>query len=146
MSKLNKLSFKTVERKSISKGPVQKRRNKLTAAIEEQRLVLAAKLRGQDYTVDQRIYTTDQQGEPVAKTRQRRIRPWFFAQDNGWYVRCRYGTRRLLADGKNNAVFVKKLDEVGEVLDTFKEATQEGELDAAIAKATERKAKAKATQ
>ena len=146
MSKLSKLSFKTVERESTSNGPVQKRRIKLTAAIEEQRLVLAARFKGQHYTVEQRTYTSNQHGEPVAQIRERRVRPWFFAQDNGWYVRCRYGMRRMMIDGKNNAVFVKELDEVGGVLDTFKAATQAGELDAAIAKATERKAKVNTTQ
>ena len=46
----------------------------------------------------------------------RRVRPWFFEQDGGWYVQCRYGARVIAADGTNNAVFVKSLAEVGCVL------------------------------
>ena len=42
----------------------------------------------------------------------RRIRPWFFEQDGGWYVQCRYGARVIAADGTNNAVFVKSLADV----------------------------------
>ena len=64
------------------------------------------------------------------------------ALGGAWYVQCRYGARVLFIDGKNNAVFVKKLEEVAGVLDAFKAAAQAGELDAAIAKATERKTKA----
>ena len=142
MTQLTKLTFKTVERVGAAKDPIQDRRNKIVAAIEEQQLVLAACLKGQDYAVEQKTFTKNEQGERIPQIRQRAVRPWFFEQDTGWYVQCRYGARVLLIDGKNNAVFVKKLDEVGSVMDAFKSAAQAGELDAAIAKATERKPKA----
>ena len=67
------------------------------------------------------------------------MRPWFFAQDGGWYVQCRYGARVIAADGTNNAVFVKTLRDVGPVLDVFLAAASAGELDTAIAKTAERK-------
>lgn len=142
MTQLTKLSFKTVERAGMSKDPIQERRNKITNAIDEQRFVLAARLKGQDHTVEQKTFTKNEQGERIPQLKQRKIRPWFFEQDSGWYVQCRYGARVLLVDGKNNAVFVKKLDEISGVLEAFKAAAQVGELDAAIARATERKAKA----
>ena len=142
MTQLTKLSFKTIERADTSKDPTQERRIKITAAIDEQQLVLAARLKGQDHTVEQKTFTKNEQGERIPQIKQRKIRPWIFEQDSGWYVQCRYGARVLLVDGKNNAVFVKKLEEISGVLDAFKAAAQVGELDAAIAKATERKAKA----
>ena len=142
MTQLTKLTFKTVERAGSAKDPVQDRRSKIIAAIEEQLLVLAARLKGQDYAIEQKAFTKNEQGERIPQIRQRKIRPWFFEQDAGWYVQCRYGARVLLVDGKNNAVFVKKLDDIGSVLDAFKSAAQVGELDAAIAKAAERKTKA----
>lgn len=139
MTQLSKLSFKSVERVGAAKDPVQERRTKLVAAVDEQKLVLAAKLKGTDYVVEQKTYTTNEAGERVQQTRQRTIRAWFFEQDGGWYVQCRYGARVLLVDGKNNAAFVSKLEQVGAVLDAFRAAAQEGELDAAIARAAERK-------
>jgi len=142
MTQLTKLTFKTVERVGSAKDPIQARRTKIIAAIAEQQQVLAARLKGQDHTVERKTFTNNEQGERIPQIRQRKIRPWFFAQDAGVYVQCRYGARVLLVDGKNNAVFVKKLDEVGGVLDAFKGAAQLGELDAAIAKAAERKTKA----
>ena len=69
----------------------------------------------------------------------RRIRPWFFEQDGGWYVQCRYGARVITADGTNNAVFVKLLTDVATVLDVFLNAATAGELDAAITKVAERR-------
>jgi hypothetical protein len=58
----------------------------------------------------------------------RHVRSWFFAQDNGWYVQCRYGARVIAVDGSNNAVFVKSLKEVGAVLEAFTAAVGAGVL------------------
>ena len=82
-------------------------------------------------------------GERVLVKTHRRVRPWFFEQDGGWYVQCRYGARVIAADGINNAVFVKTLKEVGPVLDVFLSAAAAGELDGAIAKTAERQPRLK---
>ena len=39
----------------------------------------------------------------------------------------------MFLNGKNNAVWVEKLDEVAAVLETFKQAALDGELDRAVA-------------
>jgi hypothetical protein len=83
------------------------------------------------------------QGERVVVKAHHRVRPWFFAQDGGWYVQCRYGARVIAADGTNNAVFVTTLKDVGAVLDVFLTAANSGELDSAIAQAAERKPRIK---
>ena len=82
-------------------------------------------------------------GERVIVKTNRRVRPWFFEQDGGWYVQCRYGARVIAADGTNNAVFVKTLKDVGAVLDVFLDSAKSGELDGAIAKTAERKPRIK---
>lgn len=146
MTHLSKLSFKHLERAGAQKDPRLERRNKVTAAVDEQKLVLATALKGDAYTVTRDKWMTNDQGERVLTKAERRVRAWFFEQDGGWYVQCRYGARVLLVDGSNNAVFVKTLKDVGAVLDAFRAAAQAGELDAAIIKATERKAKTKTAQ
>ncbi len=70
---------------------------------------------------------------------QRRVKPWFFEQDGGWYVQCRYGARVMSADGKNNAVFAKSLKDIAPVIDVFIAATKAGELDSVIAATADRK-------
>ena len=85
----------------------------------------------------------NEHGERVSVQTHRRVRPWFFEQDGGWYVQCRYGARVIAADGTNNAVFVKTLKEVEPVLDAFIAAASSGELDGAIAKATHREPRLK---
>ncbi|MBF9045916.1 hypothetical protein LSUCC0031_02190 [Rhodobacterales bacterium LSUCC0031] len=87
----------------------------------------------------------NEHGERVLVKTQRRVRAWFFAQDGGWYVQCRYGARVIAADGRNNAVFVRSLKDVALVLDAFIAAAKAGELDPVIAAAALREPRAKPT-
>lgn len=135
MSYLAKLNLKTVQR-NVQKDPVVARREKLMAAVDEQQNVLAAALASADYTVEVKRWRENEQGERVLVAAQKRVRHWFFAQDGGYYVQCRYGSRILNINGKSNAVFVDTLQDVGAVLEAFKNAAETGELDKAIALAS----------
>jgi hypothetical protein len=137
MNNIDKLIFKTV-RKHSQRDPVIVRRDKLIAGLKEQKLVYAAALRSEDHHVEKHRWQITPEGARVSVKRQLRIRPWFFQQDDGWYVQCRYGARVIAADGVNNAVFVKIFKEVVAVLDVFLAAAAAGELDAAINKAAKR--------
>ena len=132
MSALAKLNLKTVQR-TVKQDPVIARREKLVAAIEEQGRVLAAVLAGEEYTVKTMRWQTNEAGERVRVEHAKLVRAWFFEQDNGYYVQCRYGSRVLSINGKSNAVFVDKLDDVAGVLDAFEQAAKTGELDSAVA-------------
>lgn len=135
MSHLAKLNLKSVQR-NVHKDPVIARREKLTAAIEEQFRVLSAALKGEEYTVKTKRWQQNDAGERVRVEHDKRVRPWFFEQDNGFYVQCRYGSRILNINGKSNAVFVDKLEDVAAVLEAFKLAAESGELDKAVMLAT----------
>jgi hypothetical protein len=138
MTHLTKLTFKTVDRSS-TRDPIIARRDKLVAGLKEQKLVHAATLKKQDHLVERDKWMTNDTGERVLVKTHRRIRPWFFEQDGGWYVQCRYGARAITADGTNNAVFVKSLADVLGVLDALLNAAAAGELDRAITQVAERK-------
>ena len=142
MTHLAKLTFKTVDC-STKRDPIIARRDKLIAGLKEQKLVHAAATKKQDHRVERHKWMTNDMGERVMVKTHRRIRPWFFEQDSGWYVQCRYGARVIAADGTNNAVFVKSLDEVAAVLDAFLNAAAAGELDGAITKVAERQPRIK---
>ena len=142
MNALAKLNFKTVT-KTNTRDPVIARREKLITALKEQKLVYAAALEGKDHRIERHKWMNNEVGERVVVKTHRRVRPWFFEQDGGWYVQCRYGARVIAADGTNNAVFVKTLKEVEPVLDAFIAAASSGELDTAIAKATQREPRLK---
>lgn len=139
MSQLAKLNLKTVHR-NIEKDPVVARREKLMAALAEQMNVHAAMLKGEDYFVPVKRWQEGEDGVRERVEGKKQIRAWFFEQDNGWYVQCRYGSRILNINGKSNAVFVDRLEEVAGVIEAFKLAAEEGELDKAISLATKAKA------
>jgi RecG-like helicase len=132
MSALAKLNLKTIHR-VVNKDPITMRRDKLVAGIDEQQRVLEAALRDEAYTVATTRKTKNDVGDVVKEQGERRVRAWFFEQDAGFYVQCRYGARILFLNGKNNAVWVEKLDEVAGVLEAFKQAALTGELDRAVA-------------
>ena len=103
MTHLTKLTFKTVDR-SAKRDPITARRDKFVAGLKEQKLVHAATLKKEEHLVERDKWMTNDTGERVLVKTHRRIRPWFFEQDGGWYVQCRYGARVIAADGTNNAV------------------------------------------
>ena len=137
MSVLAKLNLKTVQR-TVNKDPVTARRDKLVVGIEEQLQMAAAALRGERFSVSVTRKVTNDAGERVEQTAEKRARAWYFEQDRGWYVQCRYGARILFLNGKNNAVWVAELKEVADVLAAFKAAALAGELDKAVAVAMAR--------
>lgn len=140
MSHLAKLNVKTVNR-SAQKDPIVKRREKLSAAIEEQLQVQAAAEKGEQYAVASKRWQKNDAGERVLVEHQKRVRAWFFEQDGGWYVQCKYGSRVVQLGDKGNAVFVKDLAAVKTVLEAFYAACAAGEFDAALSELAVRKRK-----
>lgn len=140
MSHLSKLTIKSVSRQDTL-NPVEARRNKLLAAIEEQLKAAEATLLGKQHTVTVSRWSKNEQGERVQVQHQRVTRAWFFAQDGGHYVQCKYGARPLPLSKDGNAVFVKQLIDVPSVLQAFYAAAAAGEFDSAIASAAKRASK-----
>lgn len=134
MSSLAKFTIKPINRQ-IRISPIEARRNKLIAAIDEQLHVADAALRGEEYTVTLSRWGKNEVGEKVRVQRQKVVRSWFFAQDGGFYVQCKYGAKAISLSKDGNAIFVKQLADVKPVLETLRSATANGELDAYVAMA-----------
>lgn len=131
MSYLSKLTVKSVNRSS-KQDPIAQRRQKLVAGIEEQLKVAEAAQKGESYEVQRKTWTKNEQDERVLVERMRKVRAWFFEQDGGWYVQCKYGSKALKFGKDGNAVFVKMLAEVEGALQALYAAAAGGELDEAI--------------
>jgi hypothetical protein len=138
MSNLSKLTVKSVTRAN-KQDPVQRRRSKLLAGIQEQIKAAEAAVKGESYQVQRQTWAKNEHGEKVLVDRMRKVRPWFFKQDGGWFVQCKYGSRPLML-GDGNAVFVKTLKDVQGALATLEAAVEAGELDEPIEAAARRKA------
>lgn len=134
MSSLAKLTIKPVTRQT-KLSPIEARRTKLLTAINEQLEVAEAAMRGEQYAVTAPRWTKNEAGERVRVQRQKVVRSWFFEQDGGFYVQCKYGSKPISLSKDGNAVFVKQLVDVKPVLETLRSAAINGELDAYVAMA-----------
>ena len=131
MATLSKFNLKTVKRIN-GKDPKINKRNKLVKALEEQLTIVEHKINGQEYKAVKKVWKDNGSGEKVLIEVPKRVREWYFEQDSGWYIQCRYGARVLDIVGRNNSVYVNKITEVPKIINALIEATNKGELDDAI--------------
>lgn len=139
MAPLSKLTLTSYRRTQPHRGPVEERRSKTLAALEQQKLVLAAALNGQEHTVTKLGWARDTDGNRQRIEKTHAVRPWFFQDAEGWVVQLKYGARVVPLDADNNAVIVQSLNDVAAVLDIFAKAVVSGELDNALATLAQRK-------
>jgi hypothetical protein len=139
MAPLSKLTLTSYRRAQPNRDPVEERRSKILAALEQQKLVLAAALNGQEHTVTKPVWARDTDGNRQRIEKTHAVRPWFFQDAEGWVVQLKYGARVVPLDADNNAVIVQSLDDVAAVLDIFTKAVAAGELDTALTALAQRK-------
>jgi hypothetical protein len=140
MSQLAKLNLKNFT-PSPTHNVEEMRRQKLMKAVEEQLSVADAALRGELYSVSVPKWTTDASGARSPITRQRVVRAWFIAQDDGFYVQCRYANKPLMLNKEANSIFVKTLPDVKTALQALYKAAAGGELDAELGRLAARRSK-----
>ena len=138
MATLSKFNLKTVKRIN-GKDPKINKRNKLVKALEEQLTIVEQKINGKAYKAVKKVWKDNGSGEKVLMEVSKRVREWYFEQDSGWYIQCRYGARVLDIVGRNNSVYVNKITEVPKVINALIEATNKGELDDAIERVSMRR-------
>ena len=129
----SKLTLTSYRRTQPNQYPVEERRSKILTALEQQKLVLEAALKGQDHTITKPGWARDADGNRQRVEKTHAVRPWFFQDAQGWVVQFKYGARVVPLDANNNAVIVQSLDDVSAVLDMFAKAISAGELDTALA-------------
>ena len=121
-------------------SPIVARRNKLAGKIDEQLLFATAQRDGQIYAPKRLKNVTDKvTGERKTVEATKRIKEWYWTNSIGKIHLCvRYGSKTLeLAKGKN-AIELNSGDELLATLATLKDAVIAGELDDAIAQASDK--------
>lgn len=120
-------------KKPTSMPPVVQRRNKLCGKLFEQIQLARAQSQGETYAPTKTKTVTNSEGERVAVTVPKRIKPWWFVSDSGkCCVSIRYGARVLeIAKGKT-AIEVASPDALIEALEAVSAAVLAGELDSQI--------------
>lgn len=127
-------------KKERNVSPIVARRNKLAGKIDEQLLFATAQRDGQIYAPKRLKNVIDKAtGERKTVEATKRIKEWYWTNSVGKiHLSVRYGSKTLeLAKGKN-AIELNSGDELLATLVTLKEAVIAGELDDAIAQASDK--------
>jgi hypothetical protein len=139
MTVFSKLKL-VASKKERNFSPIVARRNKLAGKIDEQLLFATAQRDGQIYAPKRLKNVIDKAtGERKTVEATKRIKEWYWTNSTGKiHLSVRYGSKTLeLAKGKN-AIELNSGDELLATLVTLKEAVIAGELDDAIAQASEK--------
>lgn len=133
-STLATLKF-TSAKKQTQLPPVQIRRNKLVAKLEQQIALATAIAEGRTYAPIKFKTVTDADGEKRSVEVARKVRQWWFSTsaDGKLALTVRYGAKTIdLSGGKNKAIEIASIAQLLPTLELLKVAAEAGEMDAAI--------------
>jgi len=128
----------TTAKKPTQLSPVQSRRSKLIAKLEEQIALATALAEGRTYApTKMKVVVDADNGEKRSVETTKRVKQWWFATDNGKLaLSVRYGAKVLELVKGRNAIEVANVNELVKTLTLVKTAAGAGEIDDAIAAAS----------
>ena len=132
MSYLTKLTLTQLKR-NPQQSPEQARRAKLIVKLQEQLALAQAQSKGERLLVTKPVWTRDDNGNKVRVQKERAVRAWWWPQGSELHMSVRYGARQLELSKGKRAIVVGNANLLPGALNTLIQATQAGELDAAIA-------------
>jgi hypothetical protein len=130
MSILKTLKLTTAQPVKATNDPIERARNKVIAALAEQKAMAEAKLSGQHYAPTQMVWRKNDAGERVQVETLKRLRAGWFADASGQtFFALRYAGKPIEFAKDKNAIAVGELANLPAILDTLNEAVRAGELD-----------------
>lgn len=138
MTALSALKLITAKHNTAT-NPVLQRRNKLLKKIGDQIALATATMKGETYTQKRIRTVTDDDGHSATVEVPKRVRAWWWQQDNGKLaLSIKYGSKTVALSAKANAVECATLKDVGDALALIQTAVLAGELDAQIESASQK--------
>ena len=125
----------TTAKKPAQLSPIQNRRSKLVAKLDEQIALATALAEGRIYAPTKTKVVVDaDSGEKRSVETAKRMKQWWWNLGDGKLaLTVRYGSKVLAIGSKDkNAIEVASASELVKTLEVVKAATVAGELDAAI--------------
>jgi hypothetical protein len=123
MPVLKSLSFTSLPKSA--NDPVQQRRTKFVAKLEEQKLLL-----GDPNYIRTVQRWTKVNGERQATTKQQAVRPWWKTDPSGQVVMSiKFGAKPIEFEKGKAGIVVPSRDKLPNVIDTLIAAVRAGELD-----------------
>jgi hypothetical protein len=133
MSHLKALKLTSAVPVRATVDPVQRAREKMIAALAEQKQMAEAKIAGQAFTPTHIVRRKNAEGVRVEVEAPKRVRQGWFTDGNGKvFFAIRYAGKPIEFAKDKNAVEAGELSALPKVIDTLVEAVRAGELDAQL--------------
>ncbi|MNK99332.1 hypothetical protein D3C87_1197220 [compost metagenome] len=133
MSHLKALKLTSAVPARATADPVQRSREKMIAALAEQKQMAEAKIAGQAFTPTHVVRKKNAEGVRVEVEAPKRVRQGWFTDGNGKvFFTLRYAGKTIEFAKDKNAVEIGELSALPKVIDTLVEAVRVGELDAQL--------------
>ena len=138
MSSIAKLKLVASKRERFL-SPTVARRQKLADKLEEQLALCIAQKNGEIYAPKRIKTVTNADGERVRVEAIKRVKEWFWTTSSGKInLSVRYGSKTLELSKGKNAIELSTGDELIATISLLKDAVIAGELDDAIANASDK--------
>lgn len=142
MSHLKALKFAAAVPSAQSNDPVKRARDKVIAALTEQKQMAEAKLAGQVFAPTHVVRRKNEAGQRVEIETLKRVRQgWFNDASGKLFFAVRYAGKSIEFAKDKNAVEVGELSGLPAVIDTLVEAVRAGELDEQLTRAAAERGK-----
>jgi hypothetical protein len=125
---LKSLTFAVLPKREVN--PIQERRTKTIARLEEQKLLFS----DPNFTRSVRTTVKNEDGVRTTVEKQQRLAPWWVTMPDGSYLfTIRSGWKPLEFEKGKSAIVVLSADKLPTVIDTLIAAVRNGELDEQLA-------------
>lgn len=127
-------SFTIIEApKQKSFTPIEQKRKKLLAKLDEQIAVHEAEKTGETYQRNRSVWVTDEDGTKRKVNKPVYPKPWWWKSDEGkTLLQVKYGTKPLMLAKDKTAIELQDKSKLAQTLVSVRNALIDGELDAAI--------------
>lgn len=142
MSHLKGLKFASATPLRAAADPVSRAREKMIAALTEQKQMAEAKIAGQAFAPTHIVRRKNVEGQRVEVATAKRVRQgWFTDAAGKVFFSARYAGKSIEFAKDKNAVEVGELSALPAIIDTLAEAVRAGELDAQLTAAAAERGK-----
>lgn len=142
MSHLKALKLTSAVPVRATVDPVQRAREKMVAALGEQKQMAEAKITGKLFTLIHMVRRKNAEGQRVEVEASKRVRQGWFTDGNGKvFFAIRYAGKLIEFAKDKNAIEAGELAKLPTIIDTLIEAVRAGELDVQLTAAAAERGK-----
>ena len=116
-------------KRQTSIDPIQFRREKLSKMLDEQISLASAYINNTAYQATRMKRVRDENGNTQVVEVQKKVKTWWFKNDNKVALTVRYGNRAIEFSRGKNAIEISDPKNLLTTLEKIKQAVMEGQLD-----------------